>query len=664
MSGREASACAVGGDGAPYDGGASPALRWALTAIVLTNLAFVHATEDASLTWLAPLYVLALCAHRLARLTEQRWYRWTWNAVVVAVAAWLVRGTLSSHAGDLLENGLRLAAVCQVHVLANLGRRQSPDLLFFNSFLIAVVTSFLTQDAVYSVVFPVYAVCLVVGLSLRASPDARGPAARRVVLQAVVRSAAVLAVTGGAFLVLPRDFQRRGLIVQSLAEGPAALQVGFSETVRLDRTTTPVAGGAVVFRVRSDDGAGVEPPTHWRGATKLTFDGKPWRTGPSSGLPGGKWRMLGPRVLVRSAADGPRWEVELADPSAGIAFTPLDVGCIRFTSTDPLDVAPLGDGTVRFPTREDDRVTAPFSYLVEAAPPAQCGGAISADPGDDLAPALDVLPRARVAAAERQATDVRRSLPDDAPQREVVEALREHLASRTDYGLPGADGSATTLTEFVEGRGGGHCEHFASALVLMLRSQRIPARLVTGFASDEWDPAAGVLTVRQRHAHAWVEVLDPAAGWVTVDPTPAGGREGASSPAWHERLRDRLAGIWTSIVVFDDGARERALAWFSDLPSLTAGIASEHPVAGGAAAALLLVLVLLRRAARRRRVPAAVRSYAASLRRAGMITGPAETPRETLDRACTQGVSGDALAALAAATAAHEASRFAARVTE
>jgi hypothetical protein len=70
----------------------------------------------------------------------------------------------------------------------------------------------------------------------------------------------------------------------------------------------------------------------------------------------------------------------------------------------------------------------------------------------------------------------------------------------------------------------GHCEYFASAMVLLLRSQGIPARLVTGFLGAEFAPWEGAWVVRQSNAHAWVEAYLPGTGWQTFDPTPPSGR--------------------------------------------------------------------------------------------------------------------------------------------
>ncbi len=73
---------------------------------------------------------------------------------------------------------------------------------------------------------------------------------------------------------------------------------------------------------------------------------------------------------------------------------------------------------------------------------------------------------------------------------------------------------------FLEDLRKGHCEYFASALVLLLRSDGIPARLVSGYRVAERNPLGGWAVVRDRHAHAWVEAHLPGLGWTTLDGTP------------------------------------------------------------------------------------------------------------------------------------------------
>jgi len=65
----------------------------------------------------------------------------------------------------------------------------------------------------------------------------------------------------------------------------------------------------------------------------------------------------------------------------------------------------------------------------------------------------------------------------------------------------------------------GHCELFASSMTLMCQSMGIPARLVRGFASPEYNENGNYYLVRGSDAHAWVEVHFPGIGFVTFDPT-------------------------------------------------------------------------------------------------------------------------------------------------
>ncbi len=65
----------------------------------------------------------------------------------------------------------------------------------------------------------------------------------------------------------------------------------------------------------------------------------------------------------------------------------------------------------------------------------------------------------------------------------------------------------------------GYCNYYATAMVLMLRSQGIPARMAAGFAQGIWDAERGAYLVRERDAHTWVEVYFPGYGWVEFEPT-------------------------------------------------------------------------------------------------------------------------------------------------
>ncbi len=108
---------------------------------------------------------------------------------------------------------------------------------------------------------------------------------------------------------------------------------------------------------------------------------------------------------------------------------------------------------------------------------------------------------------------------------ERIDLLEQYLLTQYAYTLDflGRSGESP-LEDFLFVYKSGHCELFASAMVLMLRSQGIPARLVTGFLGAELNPLEGYYVVRQQNAHAWVEAYTASRGWQVYDPTPPDGR--------------------------------------------------------------------------------------------------------------------------------------------
>ncbi|MFS0788457.1 transglutaminase family protein [Shouchella sp. 1P09AA] len=61
----------------------------------------------------------------------------------------------------------------------------------------------------------------------------------------------------------------------------------------------------------------------------------------------------------------------------------------------------------------------------------------------------------------------------------------------------------------------GVCQDYAHVMIGVLRSQRIPARYVSGYLYVGEDSAL----IGDAASHAWVEVMIPGIGWVGLDPT-------------------------------------------------------------------------------------------------------------------------------------------------
>lgn len=102
------------------------------------------------------------------------------------------------------------------------------------------------------------------------------------------------------------------------------------------------------------------------------------------------------------------------------------------------------------------------------------------------------------------------NLTSTSPDKEKALALEKFLASPPyQYSLDRKkqDTQIDPTEDFLLNVKEGHCERYASALTIMLRTIGIPARIVIGYRGAEWNDLGGFFTVRQYHAHAWVEAL-------------------------------------------------------------------------------------------------------------------------------------------------------------
>jgi transglutaminase-like putative cysteine protease len=108
-------------------------------------------------------------------------------------------------------------------------------------------------------------------------------------------------------------------------------------------------------------------------------------------------------------------------------------------------------------------------------------------------------------------------------------AIEQYLRSTYAYSLdkptlPAPNEDFVNHFLFVDQNG--YCDHFSTAMVIMLRSVGIPARWVKGFAPGEViTPSQSIQTirtveVRAKDAHSWAEVYFPFAGWIPFEPTP------------------------------------------------------------------------------------------------------------------------------------------------
>jgi len=113
-------------------------------------------------------------------------------------------------------------------------------------------------------------------------------------------------------------------------------------------------------------------------------------------------------------------------------------------------------------------------------------------------------------------------LADGAPtQLELVRRVQSYLVDddRFRYTTDVPDAGPQPLYDFLLRDRAGYCQQFAGAAALLLRMAGVPTRVVTGFATGE-PTGDGTWEVRDRDAHAWIEVYFPGTGWVPFNPTP------------------------------------------------------------------------------------------------------------------------------------------------
>ena len=146
--------------------------------------------------------------------------------------------------------------------------------------------------------------------------------------------------------------------------------------------------------------------------------------------------------------------------------------------------------------------------------------------------------------------------------KERAELIMKYLNTNCSYSLeqpeliPGED----PVESFLFNKMPGTCQHYSTAMVLLLRCMGIPSRVANGYMMSEWNETGGFFTVRQSHAHAWVEVYFPKSGWIPFDPTPS---DTSYEPTKLKQLWDKLVeiyeGYWFNYVYsFDKNAQNIA----------------------------------------------------------------------------------------------------------
>jgi len=137
---------------------------------------------------------------------------------------------------------------------------------------------------------------------------------------------------------------------------------------------------------------------------------------------------------------------------------------------------------------------------------------------------------------------------------EQVVRIENFLRTNYTYSLDFTEkGTEDPIVEFLFDRKTGHCEFFATAMAMLCRTIGLPARVVNGFYTDEWNNYGEYFIVRRQDAHSWVEVWFNETGWLSFDPTPPAGRIRETTGTWVpdaiQKIYDTIKFHWYQYVI-------------------------------------------------------------------------------------------------------------------
>jgi len=360
----------------------------------------------------------------------------------------------------------------------------------------------------------------------------------------------ILVLTGSLFFLLPRTARAA---FQHFIPQRYHLP-GFSNEVTLGQIGELKMRSTAVMHIRVI-GATAPMDVKWRGNALMQFDGKRWfNTAGSPEILRVEDGVLRLATVEETLRRGPRisYEVAMQESTSDVLFLAGAPESVRIF-VPRIIRTPAGSYRLGFGAPDRLRYIA-YSILEVDGDPRYDGEPLS--PllrGINLQlPPLDP----RIAALARSLTA---NMFTDAQRARFLENyLRANYAYTTE--LPRRE-TPDPVADFLFHRRKGHCEYFASALAVMLRSIGIPARVATGFQSGVYNPFSGWYLVRASDAHSWVEAWLPAKGWTTFDPTPPDpSQSGASLSTRLQLYLDAMQVFWQDWVLGYDLERQLNLA--------------------------------------------------------------------------------------------------------
>ncbi|MGB7585079.1 MAG: DUF3488 and transglutaminase-like domain-containing protein, partial [Terriglobales bacterium] len=489
--------------------------------------------------------------------------RWTTILTLWYVAFYLADYFVLSRA--FVSSAVHL--VLFVLVVRVFSARRDRDYYFLAvlSFLMVLAAAVLTVDSTFLLAFVGFMLTAVVtfilmemrgtaaGAAFQSAPDAAASRMMGISLARVTPALVLLIALAAAviFFVLPRT--SGGYLSAYTPVGEIA--TGFSDRVQLGRIGEIQQSSALVMHIQIDGDSHGAFDLRWRGISLSLFDGTTWSNPDEHQLvprsPDGRF-VLSTSGEMRPGGHLIHYRVLMEPLANNVFFLAPEAlslgGNYRLVSRDDADA--VFDSDVEHPVSiydaESDIAQPPAAELRRAA--------------QDYPPAvlLDYLqlPRLdpRIAPLAEQITAAQSNNYDKAV------ALERYLRTHFGYTLQlGRVAQRDPLAYFLFERKRGHCEYFASAMVVMLRTLKIPSRVVNGFRTGEFNDVTSQYLVRASNAHSWVEAYFPGYGWISFDPTPAAPVEMRTGWSRLGLYTDAMASFWREWVVSYDVSHQYIL---------------------------------------------------------------------------------------------------------
>jgi len=488
-----------------------------------------------------------------------RWWNHSPTELSAQIATWLVTGYLAFFPIDIFvfsriltanspNPGLYAALIAAVHFLLYImlvrlySATTDRDSLFLCmlSFAAVLASAVLTVDTTFLALFFVYLLFAVAAFSsLELRRGATGAVSAQIInpherekRTARALTVAVFCVTLGAMFtggLLFFFFPRFSAGYMGRTSMNPTLMSGFTDDVELGEIGEIKKSTAVVMRVQTGGPVDYDK-LRWRGIALVNFDGTRWSSGGRGSVQvfpkGDGWIPVG-EAQQRTAEHAKilQYTVVMEPMATDALFIPGKGIGIRGNFSGDRS-SPFGGRRTYLFRDGSDSVFNPFHNFV-----AMRYFGISRLPQfqiEKLRAAGTEYP-AEVTSFYLQLPKLDQRIPELAksvtaqaqtPVDKAI-ALETYLRSKYTYtlqltGKPGSD----PLPRFLFDTRAGHCEYFASAMAVMLRTLGIPSREVNAILPGEYNSLGGDYIVRASDAHSWVEAYFPGNGWVVFDPTP------------------------------------------------------------------------------------------------------------------------------------------------